>query len=81
MRYFSEDWLPLRDEAGKIIAFNVAIVETTEQKQAQENILKKQKQLGNAKRALERSKGNFTWHLKMEKSGCGNWIWAPMYLQ
>jgi PAS domain S-box-containing protein len=70
-RYFSEDWLPLRDEAGKIIAFNVAIVETTEQKQAQENILRKQKQLGDAKRALERSRRKL--HLALENGKIGMW--------
>jgi PAS domain S-box-containing protein len=68
-RYFSEDWLPLRDGSGKIIAFNVAIVETTEQKQAQENILRKQKQLGEAKRALERSQRNLSMALENGKIG------------
>jgi PAS domain S-box-containing protein len=71
MRYFSEDWLPLRDEAGKIIAFNVAIVETTEQKEAQENILRKQKQLGDTKRALQRSQRKL--QMALENGKIGMW--------
>jgi PAS domain S-box-containing protein len=70
-RYFSEDWLPLRDESGRITAFNVAIVETTELKQANEEILEKHKLLLASKRALERSQRKL--HLALENGKIGLW--------
>lgn len=70
-RYFSTDWLPLRDESGKITAFNIAIVETTGQKRAQEEVEKKNKLLLDSKRALERSQKKL--NLALENGKIGMW--------
>lgn len=70
-RYFSADWLPIRDEAGRITAFNFAIVETTEQKQAHEEVIKKNKQLIASKRDLERTQKKL--NLALENGKIGMW--------
>lgn len=40
IRTWSEDWLPIKDKNGNVIAINVMVVETTEQKKAEKEKIK-----------------------------------------
>lgn len=56
IRYWSENWSPVKNDAGDIIAINVAVTEVTEQKMIHERLKKKQDQLRKAKLDLEQSR-------------------------
>jgi PAS domain S-box-containing protein len=71
VRFFIEDWLPLRNASGKITSFNVSVVETTEQKQAHAKLLQKHSELVDAKRSLVRSQRKL--NLALENGKIGVW--------
>lgn len=66
LRSWSEDWLPVRDASGEIVAINVMVVETTEQKKAE-------KELKQSKEALEQSQEKLK--IALDNGNIGIWEW------
>lgn len=55
IRSWTEDWIPVMDDTGKMVGISVVVTEITEQKKAKEILIRKQNQLKKTKLALERS--------------------------
>ena len=53
LRSFTEQWVPLKDDEGKIVGINVAIIETTELKKAEEKLKETISELERSNKELE----------------------------
>lgn len=70
-RSWSEDWVPVRNERGEIVAINVAVVETTAERKAKDKLIKSEKKLKVAKKALEQSEQKLK--MLLENGRIGIW--------
>lgn len=70
-RSWSEDWVPVRNDSGEIIAINVAVIETTSEKKAKERLINSERKLKIAKRELEHSQQKLK--MLLENGRIGIW--------
>ncbi len=73
IRYWSENWSPVKNDDDEIIAINVAVIEITEQKHTHEKLKKNQVKLRKAKLDLEQSKKKLM--IALESGKIGLWEW------
>ncbi|HLP72223.1 MAG TPA: ATP-binding protein [Bacteroidales bacterium] len=70
-RSWSEDWVPVRNDRGEIVAINVAVLEITAERKAKERLIKSEIKLRAAKKALEKSEQKLK--MLLENGRIGIW--------